>query len=144
MGNRFAFNPMPNSYFVSGGNLIINSVSTKSLGWYKCEASNLLGSVSAKMFLQIKRKTEIIEPPMNISVTKGQSAVFKCTVAKEDDVDIELKWTFNGVPLELTPIDAASALVASGHANLRLYRNGTLQILEAMNTDIGLYECQVM
>lgn len=141
--NRFAFNPMPNSYFISNGNLIINSVSQKSLGWYKCEASNLLGSISAKMFLQIKRKTEIIEPPMNISVTKGQSAVFKCTVSKEADVDIELKWTFNNIPLDLTPSDLTQSTPAEENSNLKLYKNGTLQIMEARNTDIGLYECQV-
>ncbi len=53
---QFSFNPTPNSYFINDGDLIINSVNAKSQGWYKCEASNLLGSISAKMFLQVKSK----------------------------------------------------------------------------------------
>lgn len=135
--NRFPFTYIPNSYYQTNGQLIINNVNSKSQGWYKCEATNLLGTVTAKMFLQIKKKTEIIEPPMNISVTKGQSAIFKCTVSKERDVDIDLKWTFNNILLDLSPNDHI------GNSNLKLYSNGTLQILEAKNTDIGAYECLV-
>jgi hypothetical protein len=52
--NQFSFNTLPNSYFINNGDLIINSVTLKSQSWYKCEAENLLGSVNANMFLQIK------------------------------------------------------------------------------------------
>ena len=69
---------------------------------------------------------------MNISVTKGQSAVLKCTVSKEDDTDIELEWKFNDQLLE-----------ENDNSNLKMFRNGTLQILEAKNTDIGTYKCMV-
>ena len=51
---------------------------------------------------------------MNISVTK------------EDEIGIYLKWTFNGLILDLTPS--------------QMNQNGTLQILEAKNTDIGIYK----
>lgn len=54
---QFAFRPIPNSYFINKQDLIINSVTDKSEGWYKCVASNLLGSVSTKMYLQIKSKS---------------------------------------------------------------------------------------
>lgn len=81
---------------------------------------------------------------MNISVTKGQSALFKCTISKEDDVEIELKWKFNDLLLELTPInDAYESRHNDMNSNLKLYRNGTLQIIEAKNTDIGTYKCIV-
>ena len=66
---------------------------------------------------------------MNISVTKGQIALFECTFSKEDEIDIDLKWTFNGLILDLTPS--------------QMNQNGTLQILEAKNTDIGIYKCLV-
>lgn len=72
---------------------------------------------------------------MNISVTKGQIALFKCTVSKEDEIDIDLKWTFNGLILDLT--------TSQMNQNLKLYQNGTLKILEAKNTDIGIYKCLV-
>lgn len=74
---------------------------------------------------------------MNISATKGQSALFKCTVSKEDDIDIDLKWKFNDLVLDLNQ-QSSSQLT-----NLKLYPNGTLQILEAKNTDIGTYKCIV-
>ena len=125
----------------SDGTLLIRNVNHKNQGWYQCEASNILGKVSATMYLQVKKKTEIIEPPMNISVTKGQSALFKCKVSKEDDIDIDLKWKFNDQILDLSPNDDGS--YDSQYPNLRLYRNGTLQILEAKNTDIGTYKCLV-
>jgi len=85
---------------------------------------------------------------MNISVTKGQSALFKCTVSKEEDVDIDLKWTFNDLPLDLTPINQYNSIQSNQqqfqqNSNLKLYLNGTLQILEAKNTDIGIYKCIV-
>jgi hypothetical protein len=54
--NQFTFNAMPNSYFINNGELIINSVNVKSQGWYKCEAENLLGSINANMYLQVKSK----------------------------------------------------------------------------------------
>ena len=66
---------------------------------------------------------------MNISVTKGQIALLKCTFSKEDEIGIYLKWTFNGLILDLTPS--------------QMNQNGTLQILEAKNTDIGIYKCLV-
>jgi hypothetical protein len=78
---------------------------------------------------------------MNISVTKGQSALFKCTVSKEEEVEIDLKWTFNGLPLDLIPIERFNYI--DPNSNLKLYQNGTLQILEAKNTDIGIYKCMV-
>ncbi len=89
---------------------------------------------------------------MNISVTKGQSALFKCTVSKEDDIDIDLKWKFNDVLLDLQPVKPFYMTTNSqdsyssseiNNSNLRLYSNGTLQIIEAKNTDIGTYKCIV-
>ncbi len=80
---------------------------------------------------------------MNISVTKGQSALFKCTISKEEDVDIELKWTFNDLPLDLIPSNQYSQSSQLQNSNLKLYPNGTLLILEAKNTDIGIYKCLV-
>ncbi len=38
----------------NNGDLIIKNANLKHQGWYKCEASNLLGTVSANMFLQVK------------------------------------------------------------------------------------------
>lgn len=159
----------------NNGQLIIKNANMKHEGWYKCEAGNILGQIEAKMYLQVKskicravlnrenmlislcfeEKTEIIEPPMNISVTKGQSALFKCTVSKEDDVEIDLKWKFNDLDLDLTPISESSEQWqssvnnynhhdSSASKNLKLYKNGTLQIIEAKNTDIGTYRCEVM
>ncbi len=112
--------------------LVLRNVNVRNQGWYRCEASNLMGKISANFYLQIKKKTEIIEPPMNISVTKGQSAILKCTVSKEDDTDIELRWKFNDQLLE-----------ENDNPNLKMFRNGTLQIIEAKNTDIGIYKCMV-
>lgn len=38
----------------SNGELLIKNVNMKDQGWYKCEASNLLGNVDANMYLQVK------------------------------------------------------------------------------------------
>lgn len=42
----------------SNGELQIKSVNMKHQGWYKCEASNSLGKVDAKMYLQVKSKCD--------------------------------------------------------------------------------------
>ncbi len=38
------------------GDLVIKNANAKHQGWYKCEASNLLGSVNGNMYLQVKSK----------------------------------------------------------------------------------------
>jgi hypothetical protein len=53
----YSFNSQSNGYYVNNnGDLIIKNINFKNQGWFKCEASNLLGSVSANMFLQVKSK----------------------------------------------------------------------------------------
>jgi hypothetical protein len=121
------------------GDLIIKSVNLRNAGWYKCIAENLLGSISQNLYLYVKKKTEIIEPPMNISVIKGQSATLKCTVSKEDDIDVDIRWKFNDIL-----IDFDEKTNFNINNNLKYFPlNGSLQILEAKNTDIGLYKCLI-
>ena len=45
-----------NSYVDDSGDLVIKSISYKHQGWYKCQASNVLGSISAQTFLHVKSK----------------------------------------------------------------------------------------
>ena len=94
------------------------------------------------MFLKVNKKTEIIEPPMNISATKGQSALFKCTVSKEDNIDVELQWKFNDMLLEFQ-FRPDGTLIERNLNNFRQFLNGSLQVIEAKNTDIGIYKCSV-
>ena len=129
-----------NQYISQNGDLIIKNLNTKSHeGWYMCDAKNLLGSINARMYLKVNKKTEIIEPPMDVSVTKGQSALFKCTVSKEDDIDIDLQWKFNNMPLNFKMLDDGTSIAN----DFKLFPNGTLLVLEAKNTDIGSYKCIV-
>lgn len=132
-----------NKYSLSEGDYTIKNVNAKlHEGWYRCEAKNLLGSISADMFLKVNKRTEIIEPPMNISVTKGQSAFFKCTITKEENIDVDIQWRFNDLLLDFEFLSDGSSVCRNAN-NLKLYPNGTLQILEAKNTDIGTYSCIV-
>ena len=121
------------------GDLIIKSVNLRNAGWYKCIGENLLGSISQNLYLHVKKKTEIIEPPMNISVIKGQSATLKCTVSREEDIDVDIRWKFNDII-----VDFDEKTNFNVNNNLKYFPlNGSLQILEAKNTDIGLYKCLV-
>ena len=36
------------------GDLIIKNVNIKNQGWFRCEASNILGTINANIFLQVK------------------------------------------------------------------------------------------
>ena len=46
---------MSNGYYVNmNGDLIIKNVNIKNQGWYRCEASNILGTITANIFLQVK------------------------------------------------------------------------------------------
>ena len=131
-----------NKYFSEGDYTIKNVNAKIHEGWYRCEAKNLLGSISADMYLKVNKRTEIIEPPMNISVTKGQSAFFKCTITKEENIDVDIQWRFNDLLLDFEFLSDGSSICRNAN-NLKLYPNGTLQILEAKNTDIGTYSCIV-
>ena len=132
----------PERYTDYEGDLIIKNVNKKHEGWYKCSAKNLIGSIETRMFLKVNKKTEIIEPPMNISATKGQSALFKCTVSKEDNIDVELQWKFNDMLLEFQ-FRPDGTLIERNLNNFRQFLNGSLQVIEAKNTDIGIYKCSV-
>jgi protein sidekick len=134
--NELSHNQNNKMFQTKDGNVLIKSVNSNDKGWYKCQAENILGRIEASIYLQVKKKTEIIEPPMNISATKGQSSLFKCGVSKEDDIDISLDWYFNGVHLDFSTD-------FNNYDNLNLFPNGSLQIKEAKNTDIGIYKCLV-
>ena len=45
-----------NSYVDDGGELENKSISHKHQGWYKCQAFNVLGSISSPTFFYVKRK----------------------------------------------------------------------------------------
>lgn len=50
--------------------LRIRNVNQKHQGWYKCEASNILGKVSASMFLQVKSKHFNLTFTRNVFITR--------------------------------------------------------------------------
>ena len=64
---------------------------------------------------------------MNISVIKGETAIFKCSVSKEANV----VWKFKDLVLDF-------ASDQFSYSNVMYFTNGTLQIAEAKNTDIGI------
>ena len=81
--------------------MYVENVGVSDEGWYECEASNLLGRISARLYLTVRRRTRILDAPQNTSVTKGQSATLTCLVDKEEDVNVDLRWFFNDVLIDL-------------------------------------------
>lgn len=51
----------------ANGELVIKNANGRHQGWYKCEASNLLGQVEAKMFLQVKSNLKFLINPNEIN-----------------------------------------------------------------------------
>ena len=70
---------------------------------------------------------------MNISVIKGQAAIFKCSGSEEDDVEVEVVWKFNYLVLDF-------ASDQFSYSNHKYFTNCTLQVAEAKKTDIGIYK----
>lgn len=101
----------------SDGSLVISTVKKEDAGFYICSALSVVGSSTAKAFLNVSSSADVPPPliilgPMNQTLAQGTRAVLPC----EANGTPMLKWTLNGAPIPLS------------NPRFNLLDSGTLQI----------------
>ncbi|XP_030756282.1 neuroglian isoform X2 [Sitophilus oryzae] len=112
-----------------GKSLIIKIVDFDDAGTYTCEVSNGVGeSQSYSIHLKVYAVPYFIEEPKVITAAEDETAEFKCIAGGVPEP--EIKWIFNGQPIERAP------------PNDRLkIQPGRLIIERLVKNDTGNYGC---
>ncbi|XP_048463513.1 neuronal cell adhesion molecule a isoform X4 [Rhincodon typus] len=115
--------------FHDNGTLEISFSQKNDSGTYTCIATNSLGVVQNKAFLQVKDPTTILKQPLYQSVQMMGTAVFECKVKHDPSLSPTIIWLKNNEEL---PDDERHQ--ASGNV---------LTILNVSEEDQGSYTCVV-
>ncbi|XP_048404871.1 neuronal cell adhesion molecule a isoform X12 [Stegostoma tigrinum] len=115
--------------FHENGTLEISFSQKNDSGTYTCIATNSLGVVQNKAFLQVKDPTTILKQPLYQSVQTMGTAVFECKVKHDPSLSPTIIWLKNNEEL---PDDERHQ--ASGYV---------LTILNVSEEDQGSYTCVV-
>nr|XP_058962211.1 vascular endothelial growth factor receptor 3-like isoform X2 [Pocillopora verrucosa] len=77
--------------------LVIGQVTFKDKGYYECTAENDYGKANSSFWIDVTVSPQIIEPPINQSVTEGNSVNFSCRASGVPTPT--LAWVFNNADL---------------------------------------------
>nr|XP_058959857.1 fibroblast growth factor receptor-like [Pocillopora verrucosa] len=77
--------------------LVIGQVTFEDKGFYECTAENDYGKANSSFWIDVTVSPQIIEPPINQSVTEGNSVNFSCRASGVPTPT--LAWVFNNADL---------------------------------------------
>lgn len=115
-----------------GGELLIPVTDVGDEGLYVCNATNSFGNDVAEAFLTVTVRTRIDRPPQSLSVILSLNALFQCGVTKDPLVTVVWHWFLENT--EITSSDSRRTIQA----------DGSLEVRNVRNTDIGNYTCVVI
>lgn len=118
---------------LESGALLIAAAQPSDNGNYTCVQKNSEGEAQGTAFLAVRVRTQITQPPVDTKVILGNTATLQCRVSHDANVEYELQWIYRG---EAVPTKSPSG-------RIQILKDGTLEIREARNTDIGEYRCVV-
>ncbi|XP_052058078.1 hemicentin-1-like isoform X9 [Mytilus californianus] len=120
---------------VNSPSLVISNVANSDEGYYKCSATNIVGTgVSQQTFLDITGSIPIVTVQQSqYSVTVGNSVTLTCTVTS-NPAHTSVKWvkTLNNVNTDIEATGRYSGATVNGPS---------LTISNSVNSDGGYYTC---
>ncbi|KAG1663046.1 Protein sidekick [Nymphon striatum] len=141
--------PLPNTTWIHNGtislnnagrhqilkdsSLLIASVEPKDAGRYSCIRSNSAGSISGTIYVSVLVRTQIVQPPSDTKVILSSTATLQCKVSHDPLVPYQIYWYINDRKID-----------PNQSQRINLLADGTLEIREARNTDVGSYTCSVI
>ncbi|RWS30544.1 neuronal cell adhesion molecule-like protein [Leptotrombidium deliense] len=117
-------------HILDEGDLQISNVLVTDDGEYVCNAQNKFGDAIARGELEVKKKTKITHPPINIELPAGKMAVFRCNADADSSLNLEILWSFDGKEIDF-------------YHNQRIVKSAdnSLTISKTKELDSGIYTC---
>ncbi|XP_036356590.1 protein sidekick-2-like isoform X5 [Octopus sinensis] len=115
--------------------LLIANSKPDDTGFYKFVAFNEMGIIQSKMYLLVKRKTQISLPPQTQALVFGSTAILRCGVSSDPSVTVSWQWIH-----EKPPDNKRTIIKPSERHSIE---NGTLRIKSVNGIDVGNYTCIV-
>ena len=117
---RIKVDPETNTYVITG-------VKAEDMGVYTCTATNLAGSISTNVSINVLEVPRFVKPMLNKTVSLGDTAVLECQASGAPRPS--LMWTHNNDPLVTTNRHFLTA------------DNQLLIIVKVERGDHGQYQC---
>ncbi|CAM1301323.1 Uncharacterised protein at_DN0030 [Pycnogonum litorale] len=113
--------------------LQINSISKHHSGNYTCVATNAAGKVQKSKILTVKGSPVWVKLPENVTALEGNEIYIHCSAEGEPTPSANWKKISGYGLLEVKNLDG----------RLVVFRNGTLKIKRAKESDTGWYQCTI-
>ncbi|KAK1801615.1 hypothetical protein P4O66_022186 [Electrophorus voltai] len=118
---------------LTNGTLQIVNVSREDTGTYRCSVRH--SDLSATAHLKVMNRTQITNPPKDLLVLRGESAILHC----QFHVDVQLldptvQWRKDNQKIAQSPQDD----------KYMIFENASLKISTVHSTDTGRYTCEII
>ncbi|KAM4662886.1 LOW QUALITY PROTEIN: neural cell adhesion molecule L1 [Discoglossus pictus] len=115
----------------TNGTLIISDVQREDSGIYYCTASNNEDNVTISAILAVKNATQIISPPIDQRLKRGDKAIFQCETLFDHTAKLKsVQWSINGVEVDGFDDDDKISI-----------EDSTLSVSNVQEEDQGTYTC---
>ncbi|XP_015603138.1 protein sidekick isoform X3 [Cephus cinctus] len=118
---------------VENGDLLVAAVKPNDAGKYTCIRANEAGSVNGSAYLSVLVRTQIVQPPSDISVLLGLTAELQCRVSSDPTVPFDIAWFHN-----------AQVINTRASPRVKMHNDGALEIAAVRASDVGEYTCSVV
>ncbi|XP_022908169.1 neuroglian isoform X2 [Onthophagus taurus] len=116
---------------MTNGDLFISSVQFDDNGEYTCYAENKFGNANASAKFTVRPHTYISDGPEDYEVAAGTQATFRCNAIADEDLDLQIIWLKNGIPLDF---DQEARFIKTS--------DYSLTITKTIELDSGNYTCK--
>ncbi|XP_062537067.1 protein sidekick isoform X3 [Armigeres subalbatus] len=117
---------------LDSGDLLVSNVRESDAGLYTCIRANEAGIVTGEAFLGVMVRTQIVQPPADMTVLLGHTAALQCRVSSDPTVPFNIDWYREP---QRQPIKNSQRVAVKA--------DGTLEIVEVRPSDVGQYSCIV-
>ncbi|XP_067383294.1 neural cell adhesion molecule L1-like protein isoform X3 [Channa argus] len=120
-------------FALQNGSLQIIGAEENDSGRYMCVAFNTEGNSNITAVLDVKDRTQIVDPPQNVQIISGTTAQLMCQAEYDRSLQstFELVWRKDGEEIPLSPEENSRYVV----------NNRMLQIMNVNLSDQGMYTC---
>lgn len=127
-------------YEVKGNDLVIKSVTTETVGQYRCVATNKFGQVRATAILESRTPTSVELSSESEAVRAGDAIELTCDFTHDPQLEVQVVWSKDNEELDLPGDDRMQdEETPEGDGEV----TAVLRIEGSRGADSGVYTCKV-